>query len=258
MTLGSLGSLSEYEKADLLESAMYWLATEPKTRIRELGNELSQCFDGWKISQANSLGEVESFAAFGLLSISQKGELTPVGMVQPWHCAGPYVRNEIDLAFKLWLESYLPFDALLKTFGIPLVFSYCALAASINPEVNIGSLIRVSGFLSKHLSQFAAIVSDMAMENFKLVKKRRAQNNALIKAREQSARIRKEKASEKLTAMRRMAHEYFQNNPSHGTAEAVLHVKKFSPLSLSTIKTKIKGVKAQALRSLHSGIPKRV
>ena len=71
--------------------------------------------------------------------------LLPHGDVEPWQCAGPFVHNDIDLAFKLWLENDTDFTALLERHWLHDVFSVVGLWSIRTAER--GSLFRLNGFL---------------------------------------------------------------------------------------------------------------
>jgi hypothetical protein len=53
-----------------------------------------------------------------------------------------------------------------------------------------------------------------------------------------------------------MAFEYFQSRPADNVEAAIAHIGKYVRLSPSTILSTIKGVRAEALRSLNRDPPK--
>jgi hypothetical protein len=97
----------------------------------------------------------------------------------------------------------------------------------------------------------------MAMENHVKARQRLRQDEALARARRASATSRGEKARQRDRQMRQMAIEYLRAHPSHGLREAASHIKGYHPArTIGGIMAKIKGAKAEALRSLDTHQPR--
>jgi hypothetical protein len=258
MLFGLGRTLTEYQRSALLEVAPFWTRKSSPQLLRKIVGDILSCFEYWKVSQADAAGRVKVFDPFTMdqLSSYPDGKLTPAKGVAPWHCAGPFVQNEIDLAFKLWLDSDAPFDAVLNKYGTCQVFALCGGLAVRRKDVDADSLIRLNGFLGKHLAVYADTASEWVIANSKSSEQRRRQDEGLKTAREISAQKRSEKARQQHENIRRMAFEYFRSRPADPVDAAIAHVSKYVRLSRSTIMATIKGVRAQALRSLNRDHPK--
>ena len=258
MLSGFGGSLTEYQRSALLEVATFWTRKNSPEQLRKITGEILSCFEYWKVSQADSTGQVKVFHPLTIEQLSSypDGKLTRMKGVAPWHCAGPFVRNEIDLAFKLWLDSDAPFDAVINKHGTCQVFALCGGLAIRRKDVDADSLIRLNGFLSEHLVVYADMASEWIIKNSKSSEQRRRQDEGLKTAREISAQKRSEKAREQHENIRRMAFEYFQSRPADNVEAAIAHIGKYVRLSPSTILATIKGIRAEALRSLNRDPPK--
>ena len=258
MPFGLGGSLSDHQRAALLEVAPFWMRNSSVEQMRIIVAEILSCFEYWKVSQADSAGRVKVFHPLTvdqLLSYPD-GKLTPADGVTPWHCAGPFVQNEIDLAFKLWLDSDAPFDAVLNKHGTCQVFALCRGRAVRRKDVDADSLIRLNGFLGEHLAIYADFASEWIIKNSKSSDQRRRQDEGLKTAREISAQKRSEKARQQHENIRRMAFEYFRSRPADNVEAAIAHIGKYVRLSPATIMATIKGIRAEALRSLNRDPPK--
>lgn len=258
MLSGLGGTLTEYQRSALLEVAPFWTRKSSPEHLRKIVGEILSCFEYWKVSQADSAGRVKVFHPLTIdqLSSYPDGKLTPVKGVAPWHCAGPFVQNEIDLAFKLWLDSDAPFDTVLNKYGTCQVFALCGGLAVRKKDVDAASLIRLNGFLSEHLVVYADIASEWVIKNSKTSDQRRRQDEGLKNAREISAQKRSEKARQQHENIRRMAFEYFRSRPADNVEAAIAHIGKYVRLSPATIMATIKGIRAEALRSLNRDPPK--
>jgi hypothetical protein len=258
MLSGLGGTLTEYQRSALLEVAPFWTRKNSPEQLRKIMGEILSCFEYWKVNQADSAGQVKVFHPLTIEQLSSypDGKLTPMKGVAPWHCAGPFVQNEIDLAFKLWLDSDAPFDAVLNKHGTCQVFALCGGLAIRRKDVDADSLIRLNGFLSEHLVVYADMASEWIIKNSKSSEQRRRQDEGLKTAREISAQKRSEKARQQHENIRRMAYEYFRSRPADNVEAAIAHIGKYVRLSPSTILATIKGVRAEALRSLNRDHPK--
>ena len=258
MLFGLGSTLSKYQRSALLEVAPFWTRKNSPEQLRKIIGEILSCFEYWKVSRADSAGRVKVFHPLTIerLSSYPDGKLTPMKGVAPWHCAGPFVQNEIDLAFKLWLDSDAPFDAVLKKHGTCQVFALCGGLAVRRKDVDADSLIRLNGFLGEHLAIYADFASEWIIKNSKSSEQRRRQDEGLKTAREISAQKRSEKAKQQHENIRRMAFEYFRSRPADNVEAAIAHIGKYVRLSPATIMATIKGIRAEALRSLNRDLPK--
>ena len=123
-------------------------------------------------------------------------------------------------------------------------------------DVDAASLIRLNGFLGKQLAVYADIANELVIKNSKSSDQRRRQDAGLKNAREISAQKRSEKARQQHENIRRMAFEYFRCRPADNVESAIAHIGKYVRLSPSTIFATIKGIRAEALRSLNRDPPK--
>ncbi len=257
MLSGLGGTLTDYQRSALLEVVPFWTRKNSTEQLRKISVEILSCFEYWKVCQADGAGRVKAFhpLTIDLLLSNPDGKLTPAKGVAPWHCAGPFVQNEIDLAFKLWLDSDAPFDAIIERYGTCQVFALCGGLAVRDKDVDAASLIRLNGFLGEHLAIYADFASEFVIKNSKSSEQRRRQDEGLKTAREISAQKRSEKARQEHEDIRRMAFEYFQSRPADNVEAAIAHIGKYVRLSPSTILATIKGVRAEALRSLNRDHP---
>ena len=122
----------ESEVARLASACAILAKHVEKDAARRIEKDIHECFEAWKLEQADAKGEVETFYPLSFASLMRhpRGVARPASNVEPWHCAGLSVENEIDLAFKLWLDSYPPVDALLEKHGTCKLFAFCGLLAS--------------------------------------------------------------------------------------------------------------------------------
>jgi hypothetical protein len=123
-------------------------------------------------------------------------------------------------------------------------------------DIDAASLIRLNGFLGEHLAIYADMASEWIIKNSKSSEQRRRQDEGLKNAREISAQKRSEKAKQQRENIRRMAFEYFQSRPADSVEAAIAHLGRYVRLSPSTILATIKGIRAEALRSLNREHPK--
>ena len=258
MLFGLGGTLTDSQRSALFEVVPFWTRKSSPEQLRKIEGEILSCFEYWKVSQADSAGQVNVFHPLTIdqLSSYPEGKLTPVKGVAPWHCAGPFVQNEIDLGFRLWLDSDAPFDAVLKKHGTCQVFALCGGLAIRRKDVDADSLIRLNGFLGEHLAIYADIASEWIIKNSESSDQRRRQDEGLKTAREISAQKRSEKARQQHQNIRRMAFEYFRSRPADNVEAAIAHIGKYVRLSPATIMATIKGIRAEALRSLNRDPPK--
>ena len=258
MLSGLGGTLTDYQRSALFEVAPFWTRNSSPEQLRKIVGEILSCFENWKLSQADSAGQVKVFHPLTIdqLLSNPDGKLTAVKGVAPWHCAGPFVQNEIDLAFKLWLDSDAPFDTVLNNYGTCQVFALCGGLALRRNDVDADSLIRLNGFLGEHLAIYADFASEWIVKNSKSSEQRRRQDEGLKTAREISAQKRSETARQQRENIRRMAFEYFRSRPADNVEDAIAHIRKYVRLAPATILATIKGIRAEALRSLNRDPPK--
>ncbi len=258
MPSGLGSTLTAYQRSALFKVAPFWTRKSSPEQLQIIVGDILGCFEYWKVSQADSAGRVMVFHPLTIdqLSAYPDGEMMSANGVAPWHCAGPFVRNEIDLAFKLWIDSDGPFEAILNKYGHCQVFALCGGLAVRRKDVDADSLIRLNGFLGEHLAVYADVASEWVIANSKSSEQRRRQDEGLKTAREISAQKRSEKARQQHENIRRMAFEYFRSRPADHVDAAIAHIGKYVRLSPATIMATIKGVRAEALRSLNRDHPK--
>ena len=94
------------------ENALAFLSNEQKEALWDYLNTL---FALWKLEHGDRHPKRR-----GLLFLGQE---IPFAEAMPWQCAGIGVSNNIDLAFKLWIEKYPRFMETAKLAGIPTIFA---------------------------------------------------------------------------------------------------------------------------------------
>ena len=237
MLIGLGATLTERQRADLFEVAWFWIHGNTEERQHIIVGEIFSCFEYWKTGQADSAGRVKMFFPLTLDQLLEypDGKLTPAHEVPACHCAGPFVQNEIDLAFKLWIDSDRPFEMILKKHGHCQVFALCGLIALQRTHVNADSFIRLNGFLGKNLAAHATTASLWIIEHAKTADQRHRQDEGLKTAREISAQKRSERARQAHEDIRRMAFEYFRSRPADNVEAAIAHIRKYVRLAPATI-----------------------
>ena len=61
MLSGLGGTLTEYQRSALLEVAPLWTRKNSADQLRIIMGEILSCFEYWKVSQADSAGQVKVF-----------------------------------------------------------------------------------------------------------------------------------------------------------------------------------------------------
>lgn len=250
------GKLWAHERNDLLRPCLFWLRKVPKEDVQSILQELVIVFHKWKLAQADADGKVavvKNALATGLLGYepNPKPKRYSLDEVTVHQVAGPFVENDIDLAFKLWLDNYSPFNQLLEKRGIATVFA--VIGASSGEEVGASSLIRLNGFLGDHIATFATVVeeafNDMAKTVWSRARKDAAQREA---ARLLAVQARKEKRAQRDQVLYREAVDYFTRHPRHEVEDAAAFLASKHRLAHSTVEKKIKGAKAEAMKALEA------
>ena len=250
-----LPPLDEYQRKSLLIPAIFWIRNTPTETANQIIAELSSVFDAWKETVTNKDGKVRVTTRGGLLFPSSSELLSESGI--PAHrCGGPDITNDIDLAFKLWLDHFRLFEDLLERHGFTRVFAIVAMysAKSASPD----SLLRVSGLLCEHLSCFAAITADIATEQMGKARAHGRMTQGLSDGRLISAQRRTQARIQRDSQLKTMASDYFRNHPAATVQDAANYLKgfrEFKNLSVTTISTRIKGAKTAALQLLDTTIP---
>jgi hypothetical protein len=179
--------------------------------------------------------------------------LVPRGDVEPWQCAGPFVKNDIDLAFKLWLDDDPDFAALLASHRWGNVFAIIGLWSARTAATD--SLIRINGLLVKMLVREVNEYLRLARYfNDELNTKERLKKESIAKARAKGNEDRSDRADELHQSLRTAAFDYLLAQPLATNDELIPFLRDhgFQSLEASTIARLIAGVRREVKQRLKS------
>jgi len=214
--------------------------------------EIADVFYEWRDAQANADGMVRiqrNGLAMGLLGNLDPKAMTeiPVGEATPYEVAGPFVHDDIALAFRLFSDNFPPFEDLLKRRGYLHVFAVIGLYSKSDAWTS--SLIDLNGFLTRHLVQLAMIASSFAEESFAKAHKQRAN---ITKAQKIAVQSLKDAAGEKRRLVREAAVHYFLSKPTAKYPDAADFLSKCNQRwgTAGSIQRLIGGTRTEALKLL--------
>ena len=237
--------ISSHERDALIVAANYCVKAVPPKEINEVIHGVVGAFDAWKASVTDQDGMVETTAPSGLLSdIGKPNKRVPAATVEAFHCAGPHVTNEIDLAFELWLEDFSPFTEILDRDGLEKVF---AVLGVLNFKTCApGSLVRLSGLLTRSLCAELDSAKRLVTDSLKKVEASAKFRSGLDLGRQVSAQKKVEKRISLDNQIQQMARDYKTRHPHAKTIEVAEYIKsKGVKFTLSTIQRKIAGTKPE-------------
>ena len=237
-------AFTEWQRTQLTAVCGYWTATMSESQRNRCLSQILDAFDSWKEAQTDANGMVPvSSGGLGLLSPTVASELRPASQTPPWECAGPHVRDRIDLAFHLWFENFAPFQQLISEHRLPVVFAITG--AMTWRDAAPDSLVRLNGFLT-HL------LASEAHESAVDAAKHRNSTRHLPSARIVSAMNRSERSKDLFHKAHQMAVEYRRENPDADEDQIVRYLRKYDDFKVwkgeSSLRRAIKG----SLRSLTS------
>ena len=247
-------TLQDHERASLSAPCHRWVDHLSDDETKALPTAIWDAFKNWQLRQADPQGRVKVVNGWtGLLSLPMTEALVPHGDVEPWQCAGPFVKNDIDLAFKLWLEDDPDFVALNKVCSLYEVFSIIGLwsARTAAPD----SLIRLNGFLVGALIDELDRHSRFGKHLFeKLNDKTQREKANLAKGRLIAQQDKKRKGDELHQSLRTAAFDYLLARPPANNDELIpfLRDHRFQSLKASTIARLIAGVRQEVKLRLKS------
>lgn len=250
-------TLQDHERDSLIAPCRRWTDHLSDDENKALIAAILDAFEKWQLRQADANGRVKIVSGgTGLLSLPITETLVPLGDVEPWQCAGPFVRNDIDLAFKLWLDDDPDFAALLAAHRMSNVFAIVGLwsARTAAPD----SLIRLSGLLVKVLieevNEWRRLVRSANDESN--ADKQRANAN-LARAREVASQEKTRKGDELRQSLRSAAFKYWCAQPLADKATVIDYLIKarIGHRSPKTIGRLIAGVKSEVKEHLKTVKP---
>ena len=110
--------LSDFERDTLLIPAWFWLRNVPSKQAGRIIDASREAFEAYKASVTDARGYVQIETGLNMFSTKKKTRRVQAESLSASQCAGAYVSNEIDLAFKLWLGNFPPFKTVLEKFGL--------------------------------------------------------------------------------------------------------------------------------------------
>ena len=243
--------LLELERNEFIRPCGFWLRNVPVELQKEIAGEVLATFDQYKYSRADSEGFVTVHRGFfgGLLD-QGKVIRVPIGEASTYECAGPFVHNDIDLAFKLWLDKFKPFEDLLDRHGWLAVFALIGIWS--HKDADPRSLIRLNGMLTEQLAGFALVANRLFVEESSRNAKARWD---AAQARKLGVESNKQRGIQAKRDMRLMADEYRRAHPSAKVPEICEHIRENCPhangkqYSIHTIRQGIAGTSPRRRRN---------
>jgi len=245
-------NLLDHERDALIAPCRRWSSDLSEGSLKDIASEILGVFRKWQSRQADGQGFVKVVSGgTSLLSLPQTETLVPLGTVEAWQCAGPLVKNDIDLAFKLWLDADPDFTTLLHRHPVGRVFSLVGLWSwrTAAPE----SLIRLNGFLVGILIDDINLWREIAGQfRKKFIADKQLGNTNLARARE----IKKSKSTTDAVhqALRTAAFEYLRERPLAKNSELIPFLRDhgFDNRAESTIARLIARVRLEVKEHLQS------
>jgi len=244
-----INNIVEIHRDNLLKPVKraYKLLTEEEANT--CASKLHETFEKWKTEHGVEPLPISK----GLLDV---GKIISFEDAKPYQCASYGVNNYTDLALKLWLDGYTPFENLCTVYGTQGVLA--VVYEDIDTSNNIEGLVRLSCLLY----EIEVNVNKKTIERLITVDilTKRSKTNKHLKGlnsggREKGVETNKLRAQQRKIAWRRIAIDMFRREPGasydkiayyiQGTSHGIMNNtgKKYSE---RTIKDAIKGTKNEA------------
>jgi hypothetical protein len=192
------GYLTDYDRQQLLEPCRYWTKHLRDDDVLVICCQILDAFDDWKLRQADTLGMItRALFPTGLLGAvgwtsaemsSGRVKLEHIDSLEPWQCAGPFIHDDIDLAFKLWLNQDTAFALPLQRFGLERVLSAIGLWSTGAEQ---SSLIRLNEFLVQALGNELDSINGLAKELYDGHKVRDLEERKRARTASNASRVRR-------------------------------------------------------------------
>ena len=247
-------TLQDQERDSLSAPCHRWVDHLSDDEKKALTTAIWDAFQKWQLRQADAKGRVRIVSGgTGLLNLAITETLVPHGDVEPWQCAGPFVKNDIDLAFKLWLDDDPDFAAVLASHRLGNVFAIIGLWSARTAATD--SLIRINGLLVGMLIDDVNEYWRLALsfnEEINAGKGRRKAN--LAKARDAARREKTRKGAELRQSLRTAAFDYWCAHPLTDQDGVIAFLRKsgFEHRTAKTIARLIAGVHGEVKKKLKS------
>ena len=205
--------IDEYQRKQLLAITTYWIARIPANEIRPLGKSVRSALDAGRkelnLPEPNNKNALSGLLVGGLIGLGAR----PV--------------DDIELAFRLWLDGREPFIGLTQSAGLWEVFSVVGWIAADDTSLN--SFIRLNAFLAYSLSFLAERFSRDAKRFFPAWK-------GLQKGPQKSKENRAKEKQSRRDLLHAAANDYRRTHPNAKNAEiaAFLSVRGFGTVSSIT------------------------
>ena len=173
-------------------------------------------------------------------------EMRDYSELEPWQCGGPDVRNDIDLAYKLWLDDDAEFLRLIDKHGLGEVFAMIGVWSARTAAV--GSLIRLNGLMTSLLQSEIVLARRAASTLLNSSRAAAAQKQQRMRDVQRARAVeQKESAEREHGDMREMALQFAMDNPRASQPQIIAHLqsKGFSQ-ARGTIARLIAGVMREA------------
>jgi len=226
--------LDDDERDQLTAPCDYWANRLTDDQVLVIASGILDAFDAWKSRLVDEQGFLRTAPGINLLSLQDTA--LEIAEAKPWQCAGPFVRNEIDLALSLWRDEDPHLNALIDEHGLGETFSVVGLWSK--PTAAFESLIC--------LNQLLVIVLSETLNAIDAGRKA-----SLANARVVASETRKNWGAANRTRVRMYACEYLTLHPLASNAEVVAYVKTKHPNpATSTIQRMIAGCRTEVKNSL--------
>jgi len=227
--------LSEFERRELLSITSYWIRRIPSEEIGPLVDS---------VLEALKIGRQELDLPTPSESNALKGLLAPGGGLSG---GKPLPVDDIELAFRLWVDRCEPFSSVIQRAGLNEVF--CVVGWHAMKDAWPSSLVRLNAFLADALAFFAEEYRKDAEKFFPAWRGLRGGPLA-------SARNRRKGKEERLATLHAAANDYRRQHPNAKNLEIAGFLETRGFGTRSTIEKYLAGNKARFLNDMASQFQK--
>lgn len=229
-------NLSEFERRELLSITSYWIRQIPPEEIDSLVDS---------VLEALNIGRQELGLPTPSESNALKGLLAHGGGLTG---RAPMPVDDIELAFRLWVDRREPFSSVIQSAGLNEVF--CVVGWHAVNDAWPASLIRLNGFLASALTFFAEEYRKDAARFFPAWRGLRGGASA-------SAKKRLEDKKERRAALHTAAHDYRRQHPQAKNSDIAEFLAQRGFGTVSSITKFLSGNKKQFLKDMAAPFQRR-
>lgn len=253
----TLTCIDDDQRAELCRVAYRWHAKNDPERLEALHRAITDAFYAWRDAQADAEGNIVIEPRVGLFPVAR--QTVPVRDLEPNQCAGPYIRDDIGLAFKLGAEGFGPFLQVVSTYDVAEVFSLITLYSW--KDADPASLIRMNAFLVGQLLFDLDVSHEVGREMFDRLQARRTEQvKRAAGARDGRATVaanRRKDGTDTRSRCRKAAIEHFMRHADHGYPAMRMAVGKLLHKATSTVAKYTRGTREEALALIAQRVAER-